>query len=114
MKMEQLVYGSYALLWTLVAVQTVVLLEVLRRTVKLKREIDESTPAAVKEERLAGGTRVDFAVRDLTRGGVVRTDDLRGRPAGLLFLIAEPFGEGLPEWLLDTFAGLQAKSEGNL
>jgi hypothetical protein len=114
MTMQPILYGSYALLWALVAVQTVVLLEVLRRTVRLKREIYESTPAEVKEERLAGGTRVDFAARDLTRGGVVRTDDLRGGPAALLFLTPEPSGQKTPEWLLDTFVGLKAKSEGHL
>jgi hypothetical protein len=116
MTMQPVLAGSYALLWALVAIQTAVLLEVLRRTVRLKREIYESTPAEVKEERLAGGTRVDFTARDLTRGGVVRTDDLRGRPSCLLFLTPEDFGQGpgLPEWLLDTFAGLKSKGEGSL
>lgn len=113
---QPILYGSYALLWALVAVQTVVLLEVLRRTVRLKREIFESTPAEVKQERLAGGTRVEFTARDLTRGGVVGTDDLRGRPSCLLFLTPEDFceGPGLPEWLLDTFVGLKSKGEGSL
>ncbi len=112
--MQPIFYGSYAMLWVLVAVQTAVLLEVLRRTVRLKREIDESMPVEIKEERLAGGTRVELAARDLTRGGVVRTDDLRGAPAALLFLTPEPPGQGLPEWLLDTFLGLKSKSEGRL
>lgn len=112
--MTAVLYGSYALLWALVAVQTLVLLQALRRVVRLKREIYESTPAEVKEERLAGGTRVDFAARDLTNGGVVRTADLVGAPAALLFLAAEPFADGLPEWLLDTFAGLLMKGEGRL
>ncbi|HYO12042.1 MAG TPA: hypothetical protein VE685_02485 [Thermoanaerobaculia bacterium] len=114
--MQQALYGSYAVLWALVAVQTLVLLEVLRRVVRLKREIHESTPAVVKEERLAGGTIVDFEARELTNGGVVRTGDLRGRPSVLLFLSSDLFGpeDETPEWLLDTVVGLKARSEGHL
>ena len=112
--MNAALYGSYAMLWALVAVQTVVLLEVLRRVVRLKREIYESMPVEMKEERLAGGTRVEFAARDLTHGGSVRTEDLAGAPATLLFLAAEAFVDGIPEWLLDTFVGLRTKGEGRL
>jgi hypothetical protein len=114
--MQWALYGSFAVLWVVVALQTVVLLEVLGRVVRLKREIQEATPAEVKEERLAGGTVVEFTAPDLTRGGVMRSSELPGAPAALLFLAAGSWGEGeqLPEWLLDTYAGLHAKAEGRI
>lgn len=112
---EILLYGSYTALWGLVAFETVVLLGVLRQVVRLKREIYEATPVEVKEERLAGGTFIDFAARDVTHGGLVRAADLRGAPAALLFLGNDAgFGDEIPEWLLDTFAGLKVKAEGRI
>lgn len=112
--MQIALYTTYAALWIVVAVQTLVLLQVLGRVVRLKREVYEAMPAEVKEERLEGGTFVDFTARDLSRGGLLRSAELRGAPTALLFLAAERWDEGLPEWLLDTFMGLKGRGEGRL
>jgi hypothetical protein len=109
-------YTSYALLWALVTLQAMVLLEVLRRVSRLKRDIFDSMPAVVRDERLKSGTPApDFAVRELASGKTVRPGDLVGEPSLLLFLDPERVRERFSDrWLRNTLAGLGAKAEGKL
>lgn len=102
-----------AVIWALVLVQTVVLLGVLRQTVRLKAELYAAMPEVTKHDRLAAGTLVEFEAPDAVTGATVRSADLRGAPTALLFLTAEGSGS-LAEWLLDTIAGLRHKAEGRL
>jgi hypothetical protein len=104
---------GFAATWAVVVVQTLVLLDVLRRTVRLKADVYAAMPDVMERERLAGGTFVEFEAPDLVTGATLRSTDLRGAPAALLFLT--PRGaERLADWLLDTMAGLRHKGEGRL
>jgi hypothetical protein len=100
-------------IWALVMVQTVVLLGLLRRTVRLKTELYAAMPEVTKHDRLSGGTLVEFEAPELATGATVRTADLRGAPTALLFLTAESGGTPA-DWLLDTIAGIRHRSEGRL
>jgi len=102
-------YGSFLVLSVLVAAETVVLLEVLRRVVRLKQEVMDVRASQRRADRLPQGTFIDFSARDLTRRQVVRASDLRGSPAALVFVKATGLPQELPGWLADTFAGLRAK-----
>src|SRR5262249_36233078 len=91
-----------------------VLLRVLHRVLRLHAEMYEAMPLVVRQKRLLKGTRVDFEARDLATGAVVRSADLRGAPATLLFLgPGDVHGES-PGWLLDTVTGLRDKGDGRL
>jgi hypothetical protein len=106
--------AGFVAIWAVVMVETIVLLDVLRLTVRLKAEVYAAMPDVVKQDRLAGGTLVEFEAPDLATGAMLRPTDLRGAPAALLFT-ARREGEGhLDEWLLDTMAGLRYKGEGRL
>lgn len=106
---------TFAGLWALVAVETVVLVHLLRRTVRLKAEVYAAMPNLMKMDRLAGGTFVEFEAPDVESGAVVRSAELRGSPAALLFIRAQNGAEGVPsDWLLDTIEGLRHKGEGRL
>jgi hypothetical protein len=105
--------GGFAAIWAMVMVQTVVLLDVLRRTVRLKAEVYAAMPEVTKHDRLAGGTFVDFEAPDVAAGTTLRSTELRGAPAALLFITPQ-VGERLAEWLLATMAGLRHKGEGRL
>ena len=109
-----MLFTSYATAWCLVAVETVVLLELVRRVVRLKTEMYEAMPSVARQERLAKGTFVDFAARDLASGDLVRSSDLRGAPATLLFIGAGGVEAEPSEWMLGTAAGLLDKGEGRL
>lgn len=106
--------GAFVLIWAVVAVEAIVLLAVLRLTVRLKAEIYEAMPDAVTHDRPAGGTHVEFEAPDLASGATLRSSELRGAPAALLFTTAHQRDGGRAEWLLDTIAGLRSKAEGRL
>ena len=109
-----LLYGSYVVLWAVAAVETAMLVQIIRRVVRLHAEMYEAMPAVLKEERLARGTFVDFGARDITTGAVIRSADLRGAPAALLFMGPEDLGVEPSEWLLDTIEGLRYRGDGRL
>ena len=97
-----------------VVVQTAALLDVLRRAVRLKAEVYDAMPELAKQDRLAGGTFVDFEARDVESGVIVRSPDLRGAPAALLFIRAEERSRSRADWLLATASGLRHKGEGRV
>jgi hypothetical protein len=105
--------AGFAAIWALVMIQTVVLLGVLRQTARLRAEMYAAMPEVTRHDRLAGGTFVEFEAPELATGAMVRSTELRGAPAALLFLTAEGSG-ALAEWLLDTIAGVRHKGEGRL
>ncbi len=106
--------GAFVAIWAVVAAETIVLLAVLRLTVRLKAEMYEAMPDVVKHDRPAGGTFVEFEAPDLATGATVRTSELRGAPAALFFTTPRESEGRLAEWLLDTIAGLRARGEGRL
>lgn len=106
--------GAFVLIWAVVAVEAVVLLAVMRLTVRLKTEMYEAMPDVVKYDRPAGGTEVEFEAPDLATGVTLRSSELRGAPAALLFTTPHEGEGGRSEWLLDTIAGLRSKGEGRL
>jgi len=105
---------AFLLIWAVVAVEAVVLLAVLRLTVRLKAEMHEAMPDVVKHDRPAGGTEVEFEATDLSTGATLRSSELRGAPAALLFTTPHEREGGRAEWLLDTIAGLRTRGEGRL
>ncbi|HEY4027749.1 MAG TPA: hypothetical protein VGO86_15085 [Candidatus Dormibacteraeota bacterium] len=106
--------GAFVLVWVVVAVEAIVLLAVLRLTVRLKAEMYEAMPDVVKHDRLAGGTLVEFEALDLSTGAMLRSSELRGAPAALLFTAPHQSEGRRAEWLLDTIAGLRSKGGGRL
>lgn len=106
--------GSYSALWLLAAAETVVLVQVLRRVLRLHAEMYDAMPLVVRQKRLLKGVYVDFEARDLATGAVVRSADLRGAPATLLFLGPEDVDGESPDWLLESVAGLKDKGDGRL
>ena len=106
--------GAFVVVWGVVAVETIVLLAVLRLTVRLKAEMYEAMPDVMKHDRLAGGTFVEFEAPDVATGATLRSTELRGAPAALFFTTPHEREGRLVEWLLDTIAGLRSKGEGRL
>jgi hypothetical protein len=106
--------GGFAAIWVVVAIETIVVLDVLRLTVRLKAEVYAAMPEPPQQDRLAGGTLVEFDAPDLVTGAVLRSADLRGAPAALLFITPQASESNSSEWLLDTAAGLRHKGEGRL
>jgi hypothetical protein len=106
--------GSYSALWLLAAAETAVLAQVLRRVLRLHAEMYDAMPLVVRQKRLLKGIHVDFEARDLATGAVVRSVDLRGAPATLLFLGPRDVGGESSDWLLASVAGLKDKGDGRL
>lgn len=106
--------GSYVVLWVVTAVETAVLVQILRRVVRIHAEMYEAMPAVVRETRLTRGSFVDFGARDAATGAVVRSADLRGAPATLLFMGPGDLDGDSADWLLDTIAGLKDKGDGRV
>jgi len=105
--------GAFVSIWAVVAVEAIVLLAVLRVTVRLKAEMYEAMPDVVTNDRLAGGTLVEFEAPDVLTGTTLRSADLRGAPTALLF-IAQHGTEVPDDWLLATIDGLRHRGEGRL
>ena len=109
-----LLAGAFVALCVVVAVLTVVLLAVLRLTVRLKAEVYDAMPDVTEHDHLGGGTLVEFEAPDAATGAPLRSADLRGERSGLLFITPRD-GEGpAADWLLDTVAGLRHKAGGRL
>jgi len=106
--------GAFAALCLVVAVETIVLLDVLRLTVRLRAEVYEAMPDLARQEHLDGGTFVEFEARDLVGGATLRAADLRGAPTALLFIGRDDSEGPSAGWLLDTIAGLRHKGEGRV
>jgi hypothetical protein len=105
---------GFAAIWAVVVVETIVLLDVLRLSVRLKAEMYAAMPELMKHERLAGGTLVEFEAADLVTGATVRSADLHGAPSALLFMTPDGSEEHRADWLAGTIAGLRHKGEGRL
>jgi hypothetical protein len=106
--------GAFAALCLVVAVETIVLLDVLRLTVRLRAEVHEAMPAVARQEHVEGGTFVEFEAPDLVGGATLRSADLRGAPTALLFILRDEREGPSAGWLLDTVAGLRHRGEGRL
>jgi hypothetical protein len=106
--------AAFAALCLVVAVETIVLLDVLRMTVRLRAEVYEAMPELARQEHLAGGTFVDFEAPDLAGGGTLRSADLGGATTALLFIRRDESEGPSAGWLLDTVAGLRHRGEGRL
>src|SRR5262245_9451943 len=106
--------GAFVALCVVVAVETVVLLDVLRLTVRLKAEVYDAMPEVTRHDRLAGGTLVEFEAPDVATGAPLHSTDLSGAPAGLLFIAPRESEGHAADWLLDTVAGLRHKAGGRL
>jgi hypothetical protein len=104
---------GFAAICAVLVAQTIVLLDVLRRTVRIKTEVYAAMPEVEKHDRLAGGTLVEFEAPDLRTGATLRSTDLLGAPVALFF-IAPDETETPDDWLLDTLAGLRHRGEGRL
>jgi hypothetical protein len=105
---------GFAALVVVVVVEAMVLLDVLRLTVRLKAEVYAAMPELMKHDRLAGGTFVEFEAPDIVTGATVRSADLLGAPSALLFMAPDGNESDRAEWLVDTIAGLRHKGEGRL
>lgn len=107
--------ATYIALWGLVAAQTVTLLTLLHRVVRLKQDLYESLPALAHTERFAPGEPVpEFVVRDLTRGRPLRSSELKGSRSLLFFYRPDPGENRSREWFEASLAGLLHKVDGGL
>lgn len=112
--MEGILDGAFVVLCVVVAIETVLLLDVLRLAVRLKAEVYDAMPEVTSHDRLAGGALVEFEARDVATGAPLRSADLRGAPSGLLFIAPRGSEGHAADWLLDTVAGLRHKAGGRL
>jgi hypothetical protein len=107
-------YGSLLVLSILVVVEAVVILGVLRHVVRIKQEVIAVRASQRRADHLPKGKFVDFSARDLTCRRTTRSADLRGAASALLFVKASHRTHELPDWLMDTFAGLRGKGHQSL
>ncbi len=106
---------SYVLLWGLIIIEAVVLREVLRKTIRFKQTLRNTSQRTVEEiSWLHTGTPVpDFTAPLLGTGESLTTSQLRGEPGILLFVNAE---ESSPfyEKLATAIHGMWHKAEGRI
>ncbi|HEV3000788.1 MAG TPA: redoxin family protein [Solirubrobacteraceae bacterium] len=108
--MTEAFYVSYALLWAVVALQTFLLLGMLRTLYTLQQQGVAAPPPPGGKEHLAGHPVPAFTATDLA-GERVDSDEVSRQLTALLFVSPEC---GTCAVTLDELEQLQVKAEGNV
>jgi hypothetical protein len=112
--MKQLFALSYALLWGIVLLETMMLREILRRTVRFKRLYAAPQNRSERPQLTTGTLAPDFVSQLVGSGRIVTTADLKGHSTILLFISPSDASSPVYEKLSLGTHALWHKADGNL
>jgi hypothetical protein len=112
--MKQIFTVSYAVLWAIVVVETTMLQEIVRRTVRIKRLYAAPRRRTALQQLTTGALAPEFVGQVLGTGQTVRTSDLRAHSTILLFVSPSDTSSPHYEKLSAGTHALWHKADGHL